>query len=193
MILHYFDFTGGAGEPIRNAFKLSGIAFNDARFPMSDWSETKKDTERYIFQQVPVLEVEGAPHAQSAAILRYAGKLSGFYPSEPIMALRVDEIIDCFMEMRGKRSAISLIPDHIKHDAMEGVTNFMHSYYDMIERRIGPDGFTVGDSITIADLIIHNDVTSPFYGAQDIDLQKHPKISKVVANVKDALEKCSTH
>jgi glutathione S-transferase len=44
---------------------------------------------------VPVLEVaEGTFIGQSAAIMRYLGKRSGLYPSDPIAAAVVDSIID---------------------------------------------------------------------------------------------------
>jgi glutathione S-transferase len=47
------------------------------------------------FGQVPVLEVaEGTFIGQSAAIMRYLGKRSGLYPSDPIAAAVVDSIID---------------------------------------------------------------------------------------------------
>jgi glutathione S-transferase len=39
------------------------------------------------------MEVDGEPIAQSQAILRYAGKLSGLYPGDPMAALKVDEIL----------------------------------------------------------------------------------------------------
>lgn len=187
--LNYFDFEGGAGEPIRNAFKLGGIAFTDARIPLSNWAETKKQENTYIFQQVPVLEVDSVPHAQSSAILRYAGKLGGLYPTDALEALRVDEILDCFMEMRGKLSVTGIVSSELSLAVREHVANFMNAYYAMIEKRIAANGtgYSVGNKLTIADLVLFNDATSPFYGVEVIDMAQHPSIMQVVTNVEAAL------
>jgi glutathione S-transferase len=39
--------------------------------------------------QLPVIEIDGKQYAQSNGILHYAGKLSGLYPTDPILALQV--------------------------------------------------------------------------------------------------------
>ena len=65
-----------------------------------------RDSGRLAFGQLPVLEVFAdaaadadaiaptAALAQSGAILRYVGKLSGLYPSDPLLAAKVDAILD---------------------------------------------------------------------------------------------------
>ena len=37
--------------------------------------------------------------SQSTAILRFAGKLSGLYPEDPVRALKVDEILDSLVDL----------------------------------------------------------------------------------------------
>ena len=51
--LTYFDFAGGRAEPARLAFHIGGIAFEDYRFPGTQFGEVRKSTP---FGQVPVLE-----------------------------------------------------------------------------------------------------------------------------------------
>ncbi len=87
--LTYFDFHGGRAEPARLAFHLGGIAFEDHRFAREEFAEVRKTTP---FGQVPVLWVDGVAVTQSDAIARYAGKLAGLYPVDPLQAMLCDEV-----------------------------------------------------------------------------------------------------
>ena len=46
------------------------------------------------FTQLPVLVIDGLSIAQTGAIARICGKISGFYPDDLIEAGKVDQIID---------------------------------------------------------------------------------------------------
>jgi hypothetical protein len=37
LVLTYFDFDGGRGEPARLALTIGGIAFEDRRIPGKEW------------------------------------------------------------------------------------------------------------------------------------------------------------
>lgn len=87
--LSYFDMHGGRGEPARLALAIGGIAFEDHRFTFAEFADVRKATP---FGQVPVLYVDGTLVTQSDAILRYAGKLAGLYPTDPLQALLCDEV-----------------------------------------------------------------------------------------------------
>ena len=43
--------------------------------------------------QVPILEVDGLVVTQTLAHLRYAGRMSGLYPEDPVAAMLVDECL----------------------------------------------------------------------------------------------------
>ncbi|KAF1792329.1 Thioredoxin-like fold [Phytophthora cactorum] len=64
----------GRGEPIRLAFYIGGVEFEDERITREELANRKPSLP---FNQLPVLEVDGEVIAQSLAILRYAGTLSG--------------------------------------------------------------------------------------------------------------------
>ena len=89
--LSYFDFPGGRGEPARIALKLAGIAFEDHRIPITDWPAVKAD---YLYQQVPVMEVDGKLLNQSNAINRLVGKMADLYPQDSWEAAVCDDVMD---------------------------------------------------------------------------------------------------
>lgn len=77
-VLKYFDFHAKP-EPIRLVFSIGHIKFIDDRFSFEDFPKRKAKGE-FKFGQVPVLEVDGKSYAQTNAILRYTGKITGLYP-----------------------------------------------------------------------------------------------------------------
>jgi len=50
------------------------------------------------FGTYPALEVNGRPINQTQAMARYAGHVSGFYPADPWLGAKVDEMIDALTD-----------------------------------------------------------------------------------------------
>jgi glutathione S-transferase len=94
--LVYSDQPGRA-ETIRICLHAANIDFTDTRFECKDWPSIKPTTP---LGSVPVLKIDGVQHAQSLALARYAGKLSGFYPDDFVQALCVDEALDTLNELK---------------------------------------------------------------------------------------------
>jgi glutathione S-transferase len=170
--LYYFDFHGGAGEPIRNAFRLSRIPFEDVRIKSEDWPKLKT-SDKCFYGQMPLLEIDGQPFAQSMAILRYVGRVAGLYPDDPIEALRVDELLDCCIDIRSKFSATYSLPDAERIAARQKIVKtFLKTHLQKMESRISSKlfestGFAVGRKLTIADLAIANEVNGLQSGRLD--------------------------
>eukprot|EP00944_MAST-04C_sp_MAST-4C-sp1_P007185 g7185.t1 len=98
--LVYFDLKG-KGEGIRLALSYCNIPFEDYRFKSRDEFHEMKKSGALMFGQVPALFVDGVILNQSAAILRFIGRLSQIhrsdkciYPKAPLAAAFVDAIID---------------------------------------------------------------------------------------------------
>ncbi|GMF43170.1 unnamed protein product [Phytophthora fragariaefolia] len=87
--LMYFPFPGRA-EPIRLAFFIAGIPFEDERI---NADELERRRSSLPFNQIPVLAVAGELISQALAILRYAGTLGGLYSSTDYKeSFRIDEV-----------------------------------------------------------------------------------------------------
>ncbi|OWZ17666.1 Glutathione S-transferase [Phytophthora megakarya] len=72
------------------------VSFEDSRIGGAEWSILKSKTP---LGKIPVLEVDGAMYSQSMAIARYAAKLGGLYPEDPLECLRADMISETLCEM----------------------------------------------------------------------------------------------
>jgi prostaglandin-H2 D-isomerase / glutathione transferase len=90
----YFPVTGRA-EITRLALAFGGIEYEDHRVQRAEYAAIKPTLP---LNQIPVLEVDGVVYAQSMAMARYAGRLSGLYPTDAIEALKVDMLIETLLE-----------------------------------------------------------------------------------------------
>eukprot|EP00301_Raphidiophrys_heterophryoidea_P020938 c5505_g1_i1.p1 GENE.c5505_g1_i1~~c5505_g1_i1.p1 ORF type:complete len:264 (+),score=80.77 c5505_g1_i1:37-792(+) len=164
MKLTYFNFDGAA-EKIRLACALGGVQFEDVRITNEQWLALKPKTK---FGQVPIAEIDGVEFAQSNAILIYVGKVSGLYPSDPKLALRVDEVmglVDDFVNALRPSLAVGRDPElneeqkkeKIKVVRTKFVTEEIPKFMGYFERLLQDNGsgYFVSDSPTIADLVVN--------------------------------------
>jgi len=150
--LTYFAFDGGRGEPIRLALAYGKIPFEDHRFPPGDWPTVKETTPLH---QVPVMEVDGKVITQSNTLLRYAGKLAGLYPSDPLEAAYCDEAMDVTEDIVSKVSPTMFIQDEAeKRRAREALAAgpiplYLGRLATMLKERGGR--YFAGDRLSVAD------------------------------------------
>jgi glutathione S-transferase len=90
--LYYFDIFGRA-EAIRMLLAHAKHEFEDVRINKDQLQELKNEG-KLEFGQVPMLEHNGKNLVQSWAILRYLGKVLGYYPETSEEAWAVDSIVD---------------------------------------------------------------------------------------------------
>jgi glutathione S-transferase len=133
--LTYFA-TAGRAEAPRLAFYLGGVPFEDKRINHAQFQAMK---DSLPLGQVPTLEVDGEVFTQSHAILRYAGRLAGLYPSSaPYLALKIDELLHAFGEVEEKMGPSFRESDPAKKKAMreEIASAVLPRYADLFEARL---------------------------------------------------------
>lgn len=106
--LTYFDMKGGRGQVARLAFELAGIDFDDNRLSFAEFVAAKSS---YPFGALPILEHQGQTLAQSNAINRYVGKLTGLYPSDPWQAALCDQAMDAVEDIDNKMMPSMFLKD----------------------------------------------------------------------------------
>lgn len=156
--LTYFPFPGRA-EPIRLAFYIGGIDFEDERLSFDEFGKVKS---RLPFNQLPMLEVDGEAISQSLAILRFAGSITGLYPTtDPLAAFRVDEIFVLIDEMYNSpawRETVTERDDDKLLKMREGLAKgIIPKTLGFLEKRVaafkGP--YATGKALTVADLAVY--------------------------------------
>lgn len=156
--LSYFDFHGGRAEPIRLALALGGIAFEDHRFTFPEFAELRTSTP---FGQVPVMHVDGVQITQSDALLRYAGKLAGLYPTDPLQALLCDEVAYVVEEATVKLGpTFRMTGEEQKAARLALVNGSMPVYLGWLQKQLLAHGgeYFADNRLTVADLKVFVDV-----------------------------------
>lgn len=174
--LTYFSGPGGRAEPARLALTIAGIEFEDERIDVADWPKYKAGTPAGAVPVLEVTEQNGRVSAvtQSSAILRYVGKLTGLYPTDPLLALKVDEL-DMMVEELAMQTVISTA--HLtgeerlarRKKLADSRDSVAHFWIGKINDRLADSstGFAIGDSLTTADLRIFCELTAATSGFYD--------------------------
>jgi len=187
--LTYFD-APGRGEIIRLALFVGNVPFEDERLSREEFRKIKPTLH---YRQLPVLSVDGRVMAQSLAIARYVGALSGIYPTDNLMnAFMVDEILmasdDVFTSIlqyiwetdsEKKANMLAALLDHKLDDALADIEKRLQSNFK------GP--FILGEKISLADLEMYIQVLRfQSGGIPDIPvtmLEKYPTWMSIYNNV----------
>lgn len=142
---------------------------------------------------LPIIHIDGNVSAQSDAILRYAGRLAGLYPEDPLEALYVDEVLDVcadlYLAMYRNRDA----DEEGKRKSREkAAKEDVPRYWGGLEKRLdaisnGNGPYVLGDKITIADIkitIMYNNVKCGVLDYFPVDaLDGYSKLVKIYSTV----------
>ena len=156
--LNYFDFHGGRAEPVRLALHLGGVPFEDHRFTFPEFAAFRTTTP---FGQVPTLHVDGVQVTQSDAILRYAGKLAGLYPTDPLQALLCDEVAYVVEEASVRIGpTFRMSGEEQKAARLALVNGSIPVYLAWLQTQLAAHGgdFFADNRLTVADLKVFVDV-----------------------------------
>jgi len=156
--LVYPNFPFWRAEVSRIALHLGQIDFEDHHPSREEFQQMKRDGV-LPFGQVPVLIVDGEIIAQTGAIARFCGKLSGLYPTtDHLAAAKIDQYIDAATDITNQVSPTMRIKDEAaKLEARAALaTQGLPKSLANLERlaKQSTSGFLVGDSLTIADVAI---------------------------------------
>ncbi|MDC3081468.1 glutathione S-transferase family protein [Paracoccaceae bacterium] len=195
--LIYLDNPFWRIELARIPLFIGGISFNDKRITLEEFRSAKetgflKDGTKLPFHQIPCLVVDGVPIAQTGAIARFCGKLSGLYPTEDsISCALIDQFIDFVTDLTNLVYIPSNSPltedEKIQHRRILAEGELKRKL-DMLEDSISANQtWMVGKEMTIADIAtwrgigwLASDLVAGIPQPYFVD---YPKITKIFKNV----------
>ena len=158
----YFNFPFWRAEVARIPLYISNTKFEDKRITSEEFSyikENGKMTDGTIipFSQLPVLVIDGQSIAQTGAIARICGKISGFYPESLVEAGKVDQIIDTATDINMLMRPSMREQDPVKKKLMrqELSKNDLPKYFGFLEDLLREENIWFSNNkMTIADIAI---------------------------------------
>lgn len=150
--LTYFDFDGGRAEPIRIAFHVADIDFEDERLSFAEFAEMREGTR---FNSVPVLEIDGDVVTQSNALSRYIGGMAGLYPTDDLQALYCDEVLGALEDLNHYIVQTFGLEGEALREARAALvdgwmTVYLRGLAELLAR--GGGGYFAENRLTVADL-----------------------------------------
>lgn len=186
--LHYFPVRG-RGEGIRYLFAYTGTPYEDVRIPKDKWPEQKS---KFLFGQLPVLEVDGKQLAQSNAIARFVAKRShsdllGKNDLEESLAdMYVDGINDLYPTLipviRAKFAGDAALEkenwEKFKNDSLKP---FLDRYEGFVAKQ--NTGYLVGLQVSWADILLGEFLERMDSCFESGILKDYPKLAELVKKV----------
>lgn len=144
-------------ECVRMSLCFSEVPFEDRRVSY----EELYSSGMVVFGTYPALEVNGRPINQTHAMAAFAGKLSGFYPSDPWQAAKVDEafaaltdVTFCITKTQGMKDLEAktslrtemMCPGGRLHSLLAGIGSLL--------LQNGCTGFLAGTQATVVDFAL---------------------------------------
>lgn len=158
--LSYFKQRARA-ELIRLVFAAGKVDYEDERTTMAEFKR-RKEAGELPFGQYPTLTVGDECFAQTYSIAKYAAKVAGMHPTDPLLALAAESIVDTTDDVRSKYVPIRYAPVGPEDKLVkykEFSTNVLPPILTNFERlfdRAGDKGFLVGNALSVADLAVFN-------------------------------------
>eukprot|EP00608_Synchroma_pusillum_P005881 CAMPEP_0198419514 /NCGR_PEP_ID=MMETSP1452-20131203/263_1 /TAXON_ID=1181717 /ORGANISM="Synchroma pusillum, Strain CCMP3072" /LENGTH=207 /DNA_ID=CAMNT_0044139645 /DNA_START=96 /DNA_END=719 /DNA_ORIENTATION=- len=157
--LTYFNIEARA-EPVRLALKIGGVPFEDVRLTREAFMKRKAEG-GFPTGQLPILEVGSVMLSQSHGLARYAARLAGIEPADPLDAAKVDMVAFTVEDVYQKIAPSLREQDAERKAAMRAdlAANTLPPLLAALEALL-PEGatFFFGDSPTLGDiwlLVLH--------------------------------------
>ena len=204
--LYYFKIPFWRAEVTRLSLYIADIPFIDYRIEGDEYDEFKKTGKLpngtiAPFKQLPVLEVDGRIFAQTGAIARYCGKLSGLYPKDDdYKSALIDQIIEAAQDINFLVTLSGRDKDPEKKKIARNILAIKHlpkwfQYLENLNSQNGQSVYFVGNDLTIADLAIWRligwltsglldgvpmNILEPYKGLRKLreEIYNHPKVNE---------------
>ena len=163
--LYYFKIPFWRAEVTRLSLYIGDIPFDDYRIEGNDYDKFKKTGElpnKKIapFKQLPVLDIDGKIFAQTGAIARFCGKLSGLYPkNDDYKAALIDQIIEGAQDINYLVTLSGRDKDPERKKIARDIlaTRHLPKWFQFLENLLKQNTksvYFIDNNLTIADLAI---------------------------------------
>lgn len=178
-------------ESIRWLMTAANVDFEEKYLERRDQYEKLLEDGALLFEQVPMVEMDGMKIVQTKAILRYIAAKYKLYGKDLKEQLFIDMYVEAATELTSMILSQVFMPESEKAKQLELVKNrALNRYYPVYENALQGKNFLVGDQLSWADIQllecilmveeVHGDILSNFPQLQDFKerISEVPTIKK---------------
>jgi len=157
--LHYFKGRGRA-ETTRWMLAVNEIEFENVSLSNPADFENLKSAQKLLFNQLPLLEIDGLNLSQSAAMIGYLARRGGLYGDGAVEAVGCDMIAGATADFNTPAMQFAFQPDPevAKQGLHASIVKFCPHFARILERNGGE--FLVGARRSLADVVLAESLTS---------------------------------
>jgi glutathione S-transferase len=143
----------------------TNISFRNKCLDTNEELEIMRAADKLIFNQLPLLEMDGLEITQSQAMVRHLARKGGLYGSSDVEATQCDMIADTINDFQMGCMAFAFVDDkqaHINGRAAELVAKYAPRLERMVAKNVASSGtaHSVGKFLTYADVLLAESCTS---------------------------------
>jgi len=156
-VLHYFDGRGKA-EGIRLMLAAAGVQFTEAPFvkEAAQMEKLRKDGV-LLFQQLPLLEIDGNKLVQSGAILRHIARKYNLFGKNEDEKVQIDMLTEGTRDFLSAFGGFAFGGDENDAKLLDDIRKkALPRYMPVFEKIVSESksGYLVGDALSMADVCL---------------------------------------
>ncbi|NXN17578.1 GSTA1 transferase, partial [Indicator maculatus] len=152
--LHYFNGRGRM-EPIRWLLAAAGVEFEECFIETKDYLTKLQTDGSLLFQQVPMVEIDGMKMVQTRAILSYIAGKYNLYGKDLKERALIDMYTEAMMDLSELLMSYPFQPEDKKEQHLaNAVDKAINRYFPVFEKVLKDHGqdFLVGNQFSRADV-----------------------------------------
>ena len=155
--LHYFQGKG-LGEQVRLMLWEAGVQYEERYVDTREKLEALRANNELLFQQLPLLEIDGLKLVQSGAIVRYIARKYNLYGKSAADQVHCDMLADGIRDMLGKLTGYPFQTDKeaFKAQIRPLIPRYLNCFTSYLSKNNNKEmqGFLLGDTITFPDITL---------------------------------------
>ena len=158
-LVSFYYFQGkGLGEQVRLLLWEAGVHYEERYVDTREKLETLRANKDLLFQQLPLLEIDGLKLVQSGAIVRYIARKYNLYGKSTADQVHCDMLADGIKDMLGKLAGypFQTNKEAFKAQVRPLIPRYLNCFTNYLSSNNNQEmkGFLLGDSITFADITL---------------------------------------
>ncbi|KAM9316581.1 glutathione S-transferase-like [Gastrophryne carolinensis] len=151
-VLHYANGRGKM-ESIRWALAAVGVEFEEKLFETKEEREQLIKTGDLLFQQVPMVEIDGMKLVQTRAILNYIAAKYNIYGRDMKERAHIDMYVEGTSDLMGFIMPLHFLPEGEQENRKQLIKeSALKRYYPVYEKALENQKHLVGNQFSLADV-----------------------------------------